>query len=163
MGREIERKFLVSGQECVEGCHGVKFRQGYIRTVSPGMVVRVRVGDSVGWLTIKGKDRGIGRLEYEYAIPVSDAHEMLERLCEHPLIEKKRYEMEYEGHTWEVDVFEGQNRGLVIAEVELDSAEEPVGIPPWVVKEVTDDPRYSNVYLAKNPYCYWPDREEVQG
>lgn len=153
MGREVERKFLVSGAGWRLG-HGVLYRQGYLSTV-PERSVRVRRGDERGYLTIKGPSDGAARAEFEYAIPVGDADEMLEQICERPLIEKRRFRVEHAGLVWEVDEFLADNAGLVIAEVELERADQHVTLPPWVGREVTEDPRYYNAYLVRHPYRTW--------
>ena len=159
MAVEIERKFLVasdSWRQSEDGgeLQGVAFRQGYIPT--EGLTtVRVRLEGDQAKLTIKGKNQGLSRAEFEYAIPVSDAEQMLDNLCARPLIEKTRYFYPYAGFTWEIDVFEGENAGLVIAEVELESEDQLVELPPWLGAEVSADPRYYNVNLVANPYCNW--------
>lgn len=144
MAVEIERKFLVSGDGW-RGGPGRRLVQGYL-SESGAATVRVRIDDGDAFLTIKGDDPGRSRPEFEYAIPLADAQDLL-RLCRRPLIEKTRYEVEHAGLVWEVDVFEGDNAGLVIAEVELDSAGQAVELPPWVGDEVTDDLRYRNSNL----------------
>lgn len=156
MAREIERKFLVRSDDWRRDADaGVRYRQGYIST-SPGRVVRVRAADARGWLTLKGMAEGIARDEFEYPIPVADAHEILDRLCRKPIIEKVRYHVAFGGHVWEVDVFEGANTGLVLAELELPSADTPFALPAWAGDEVSGDHRYSNAALVGNPYASWP-------
>lgn len=154
MGQEIERKFLVQGNGWREGAEATRLRQGFLST-DPERTVRVRTAGSKAWLTIKGKTIGARRVEYEYEIPVSDAEQMLDSLCERPLIEKTRYEVPARGHTWEVDVFEGENKGLIIAEIELKDEAETFEIPSWVGEEVTDDARYFNSNLVREPYTSW--------
>jgi adenylate cyclase len=107
------------------------------------------------YLTLKGRTTGLTRSEFEYPVPVDDAEAMLRELCLHPYIDKKRYLIEYEGHTWELDIFEGENSGLIIAEIELGSEDEPFVVPEWVAKEVSDDPRYRNASLVSHPYTQW--------
>lgn len=153
MGKEIERKFLVVNDDWLKGAKGKLYIQGYLSTAS-GRTVRVRVANDTGFLTIKGKAQGISRAEYEYEIPLKDATELME-LCEQPVIEKIRYKVDYAGHTWEVDVFSKDNAGLVVAEVELKSEDEKVKLPSWIGKEVSDDKRYSNSNLTKDPYKNW--------
>jgi CYTH domain-containing protein len=119
--------------------------------------VRVRLFGDEARLTIKGETIGISRSEYEYPIPSDDAREMLETLCERPFIDKTRYLEEFAGRTWEIDVFHGENEGLVVAEIELDDADAKVELPPWAMKEVSEDHRYSNSSLAKRP---WPNLKE---
>jgi adenylate cyclase len=154
MAKEIERKFLVNSSEWRALAKGTEYRQGYLSTVKE-RTVRVRTIDSAGYLTIKGISTGATRLEYEYEISVADAHEMLDKLCERPLIEKKRYKIEYGGLFWEVDEFFGENDGLVVAEVELEDENQEIRKPEWIGKEVTGDPRYFNSNLTKIPYKKW--------
>lgn len=154
MSKEIERKFLVTGNAYREGATRSNYRQGYIVT-DPNRVIRVRTDGLKGYLTIKGPSQGASRTEYEYEIPLSDAEDMLERLCEKPLIEKTRYTLVHDGMIWEVDEFYGDNQGLCIAEIELEREDQPFTLPPWVGREVTADPRYYNAYLVKNPYKIW--------
>lgn len=154
MGKEIERKFLVQGQAWRSLAEGTVYRQGYLST-EKARVVRVRTIDNEGFLTIKGITVGSTRLEYEYPIPVADANEMLDKLCERPLIEKTRYRIESGEHTWEIDEFGGENQGLVVAEVELGAESEAVDLPDWIGKEVTADPRYFNSNLIAHPYSTW--------
>ncbi|GAB4280010.1 MAG: CYTH domain-containing protein [Deferrisomatales bacterium] len=154
MGQEIERKFLVRGDRWKVGARGVPYRQGYLST-DPERTVRVRVVGDRGFLTIKGKPRGIAREEFEYRIPAADAHALLDRLCLKPLIEKTRYRVAVGGHTWEVDEFAGDNAGLVLAEVELAHPDEEVELPEWVGEEVSHDPRYCNANLVRRPFATW--------
>lgn len=154
MGEEIERKFLVIDDRWRERATGVRYRQGFLST-EPERTVRVRVAGSTGTLTIKGLGVGARRAEFEYPIPVDDAERLLDALCKRPLIEKVRYTLKVGAHDWEVDVFEGENDGLVIAEVELETEDEEIEIPDWVGEEVTGDPRYFNSSLVANPYGTW--------
>ncbi|MDH3527888.1 MAG: CYTH domain-containing protein [Gammaproteobacteria bacterium] len=154
MAIEIERKFLVSGDEWRTSASGDHYRQGYLSTAH-GRTVRVRVIADVGYLTVKGETVGAARPEYEYVIPVEDAHAMLDKLCLRPLIEKTRYSIEYQGLVWEIDEFEGENAGLVVAEVELESEDQSITLPGWIGAEVTDDSRYYNANLVANPYPKW--------
>jgi CYTH domain-containing protein len=153
MGREIERKFLVEGDAWRRG-EGVVYRQGYLNT-DKHRTVRVRVVGDEGYLTIKGITQGATRREYEYAIPVADATEMLDELCEGPIIEKRRYRIPRGQLVWEVDEFFGDNQGLVVAEVELESEDQPLDKPSWLGKEVTEDSRYYNANLVQHPYSQW--------
>lgn len=153
MAKEIERKFLVTGTDWRKGS-GVRYRQGYL-TSNPDCTVRVRVAGRKAMLTVKGLSQGAARDEFEYPIPLKDAEQMLKTLCERPLIEKTRFRIPYRGLVWEVDVFDGDNRGLIVAEVELKDERQPVPAPPWVGREVTDDPRYYNSNLAKKPFRRW--------
>jgi adenylate cyclase len=154
MGIEIERKFLLSGDAWKALGAGTAYRQGYLSAVKE-RTVRVRTIGKQGFLTIKGISVGASRLEYEYEIPLGDADAMLNELCEKPLIEKKRYKIEYAGFIWEVDEFFGENEGLVVAEVELDSEDQAFNKPEWVGEEVTGDARYFNSNLIKKPYSQW--------
>jgi len=154
MGKEIERKFLIKGNDWKKNSKEVLFRQGYLSTVKE-RTVRVRTIDNKGFLTIKGITIGATRAEYEYEISVSDAKEMLDSLCEKPIIEKTRTKIEYKGLIWEVDEFFGENEGLIVAEVELVSEDQKPAIPEWIGEEVTGDPRYFNSNLIKNPFKNW--------
>jgi adenylate cyclase len=115
----------------------------------------VRIAGDEGFLTIKGKTVGMARSEFEYPIPLAEAALLLDQLCLRPLIEKTRYTLSFGGHVWEIDEFSGDNQGLVMAEVELTSADEQVELPPWIGKEVTGDRRYYNASLIRNPYKSW--------
>ncbi|GIT99385.1 CYTH domain-containing protein [Sulfurovum sp. TSL1] len=154
MGVEIERKFLVDETKLPTLNNGYTIKQGYIQTVDQ-TTVRIRIRDTEAFLTIKGKSEGATRLEFEYPIPLNDAQEMLTNLCHASLVEKTRYLVAHEGHTWEVDIFEGSNQGLLIAEIELESEEEVFSLPEWTAKEVTEDVRYFNANLVENPYTSW--------
>ena len=154
MGEEIERKFLVSGELWRETAEGTRYRQGFLST-EPERTVRVRVAGPRGSITVKGKNIGARRAEFEYEIPVADAEQMLDTLCKRPLIEKVRYTLAIGPHTWEIDVFEGDNAALVVAEIELSREDEAFERPDWVGNEVTDDPRYFNSNLVANPYRTW--------
>jgi len=153
MGREIERKFLVAGDGWRTGGKRSRLRQGYL-CASKERSVRVRLEDGAGTVTIKGPTRGASRAEYEYRIPARDAAALL-RLCEKPLIEKTRTRVRHGGLVWEIDEFAGDNRGLIVAEVELERESRKVALPPWIGKEVTRDARYLNANLFKNPYRNW--------
>ena len=154
MGKEIERKFLVKGDGWRALAKPVKYRQGYLSTVKE-RTVRVRTIDDKGYLTIKGITTGVTRAEYEYEIPAADADRMLTDLCEKPLIEKSRSTIALDGLNWEVDEFFGDNQGLIVAEVELQSADQAVAKPAWVGQEVSGDPRYFNSNLIKKPFTRW--------
>lgn len=154
MAKEIERKFLVNGTEFKNLAKGTSYRQGYLSTVKE-RTVRVRTIDDKGYLTIKGITVGATRVEYEYEIPASEADDMLSNLCEKPLIEKNRYKIPFAGLTWEIDEFFGDNDGLIVAEVELESEEQKFEKPAWIGEEVTSDPRYFNSNLTKNPFKNW--------
>lgn len=154
MAQEIERKFLVSSDAWRELASGTNYRQGYLSTVKE-RTVRVRTIDDKGYLTIKGITVGATRAEYEYEIPADEANELLDNLCERPLIEKTRYKIPHGGLTWEVDEFAGDNQGLIVAEVELTAEDQEVALPDWAGEEVTGDPRYFNSNLIANPYSTW--------
>jgi adenylate cyclase len=155
MGIEIERKFLVQGEEWRSLGVGTLYRQGYV-VLGIGKTVRVRVAGRTGYLTIKGPSRNLTRSEFEYEIPLADAMAMLDSLCEQPLVEKMRYKIPYAGLTWEVDEFSGENQGLILAEVELTTADQAIALPPWIGQEVSHDRRYYNSYLVRNPFRQWP-------
>ena len=158
MGQEIERKFLVANPSFLTSLSGSHVKQGYI----PGKTrsaARIRICDGVGFLTLKSETRGITRSEFEYEIPLDDAEEMLDILCGRPLIEKTRYLVEWKGHVWEVDVFQGDNEGLIVAEIELATVDQAFAKPPWLGREVSLDARYFNSNLARTPYVNWRDKE----
>jgi len=152
MAREIERKFLIKGSAW-RRAGAMRLRQGYLSSAK-GRTVRVRTVGDKAYLTIKGMAVGATRPEFEYEIPYEDAKELLD-LCEMPLIEKDRYRVEEGGVVWEIDEFLGENLGLIIAEVELESEGQPLTKPDWVGEEVTGDPRYFNSNLTKKPYTKW--------
>ncbi len=152
MGIEIERKFLVIGSAWRVGS-GTTLIQGYLNR-DPQRTVRIRVAGSEAFLTIKGASQGPVRAEFEYSIPLPDAQALL-HMCEGPRIEKVRYVVPCGGLCWEVDEFHGDNAGLVIAEIELRSADQAFDKPDWIGAEVTDDPRYFNSNLARHPYNKW--------
>ncbi|NQU65410.1 MAG: CYTH domain-containing protein [SAR324 cluster bacterium] len=156
MQTEIERKFLVKNDSWRKSATGVDFRQGYLPT-GDSCVVRIRSMGPEAVLTIKGRTSGISRQEFEYAIPCADADRLLDSLCELPLIEKTRYRVQYQGFCWEIDVFRGENRGLIIAEIELEEENQKFPLPAWIGREVSDDPRFFNVNLVKNPYKNWAE------
>lgn len=149
MGREIERKFLVvSDAWKSEATSETLLRQGYLSSNAKA-TVRVRTRDDAkAELTLKGATQGFSRAEYEYDIPIADARELLAMAAPNTL-EKRRYEVPFGGLVWEVDVFAGRHAGLVIAEVELESEDQPVALPGWVGAEVTDDDRYYNASLSR--------------
>jgi adenylate cyclase len=155
MALEIERKFLVKNDNWRNLATGYLYCQGYILTQQPGKTVRVRTIGDRAFLTIKSKTEGCTRLEFEYEIPLVDGEQMLENLCDSSKIAKKRYKILYEGLVWEVDEFLEDNQGLILAEVELESPDQPLVKPDWLGKEVTDDLRYYNSNLAQNPYKSW--------
>ena len=154
MGIEIERKFLLAGNAWRTLGEPVLLRQGYLSS-NPDRTVRVRIEGDQGTITIKGRSVGATRGEWEYPIPLADAGELLERLCEQPIIEKYRRRIVVGAHTWEVDEFIGANQGLVVAEIELDSENQQFDQPDWIGEEVTADRRYFNSSLIRNPYSNW--------
>lgn len=154
MSVEIERKFLVYGEEWKSLGKPVLLRQGYLSS-TPERVVRVRIEGDDAMLTIKGRNVGAIRSEWEYPIPFGDAAALLDQLCERPLIEKYRYRIEYHGFTWEIDEFLGENVGLVVAEIELQSEQQQFDKPDWIGDEVTHDTRYFNANLIRYPYRNW--------
>ena len=160
MGKEIERKFLVCGDAWRKST-SVRYRQGYLST-DKDRTVRVRVAGENAYLTVKGITEGATRTEFEYSIPLEDAQIMLDTLCERPLIEKCRYTVDYHGRSWEVDEFLGDNAGLVVAEIELQSEDEALETPDWVAEEVTDDPRYFNANLVQHPFRQWDTEGPAQ-
>ncbi len=154
MAQEIERKFRVANDDWrAMATSSSSLKQGYLSS-SAEATVRVRLEDNLGTLTIKSKTKGITRNEFEYAIPAQEAKELL-MLCSGPLIEKIRYRIPQENHTWEIDVFEGDNDGLIIAEIELTSDEDYFAKPQWLGEEVSGDSRYYNSNLATHPYVNW--------
>ena len=154
MAKEIERKFLVAHQAWRESVNTIHvYRQGYLSYDSE-RTVRVRATEVTGYLTIKGITEGLTRDEFEYEIPLADASALLQ-LCERPAIEKKRYIVPNGAHVWEVDVFEGVNEGLVVAEIELGSEDEAFDKPNWLGNEVSGDRKYSNSALSLHPFKDW--------
>lgn len=155
MATEIEHKFLLQDERWRQQVErSVRMRQGYLLSDSH-CSVRVRVADERGFLNIKSGTLGIQRSEYEYPIPLAEAEEILDTLCEKPLLEKTRHYVRFGAHLWEIDEFAGDNAGLIVAEVELEREDQPFARPAWAAEEVTDDPRYLNVNLVKNPYQSW--------
>lgn len=154
MGVEIERKFLLQGDAWRGLGQAVLLRQGYLSSARE-RVVRVRIEGEQAMLTIKGANVGATRGEWEYAIPLADAVELLDGLCEQPLIEKHRHRIEHAGMVWEVDEFLGANAGLVVAEIELASEDQPFEKPDWVGAEVSGDARYYNANLIRHPFSQW--------
>ena len=154
MGVEIERKFLVTDDRWRDLAPPVLYRQGYIST-QPGQTVRVRVAGDRAFITLKGGSQGIARSEFEYPIPIEDANEILATLCTSPLIEKYRYRIDINGLIWEVDEFLGENQGLIIAEVELETDDQAIALPDWLGAEVSHDARYYNSNLVNHPFSRW--------
>lgn len=160
MAIEIERKFLVLNHSWRAAADaGVQFKQGYLSRVTGADAmrssVRVRIEGTRAFLNIKSATLGIRRQEYEYAVPLADAKEMLETLCISAVVEKTRYHVRVDAQVWEIDVFAGANAGLIMAEIELNDEDENFARPDWLGAEVSADPRYYNVCLAERPYCSW--------
>ncbi|SCY29081.1 CYTH domain-containing protein [Nonlabens sp. Hel1_33_55] len=153
--QEIERKFLIKNTEFLEDMNGFKIVQGYLSN-DPKRNVRVRIKGDLAFITIKGmsNESGLSRFEWEKEIDVKEAEELL-KLCLPGVIEKTRYEIASGDHTFEVDIFEGENKGLIIAEVELKSEDEAFEKPEWLGDEVTGDVRYYNSYLSTQPFAAW--------
>ncbi len=154
MGKEIERKFLVDMTKWTPQGVGTHFKQGYLNSQKE-RVVRVRIEGDRARLTIKGVSVGVTRSEFEYPIPVEDARILLDTLCEQPLIDKHRHKEVHGGKTWEIDVFHGDNEGLVVAEIELAAEDEAFEVPAWAVREVSSDARYFNANLLRHPFKDW--------
>ena len=165
MAIEIERKFLVAGDGWRAAAHAVvPMAQGYINDMGAmdrgeqKASVRVRIQGDTAFLNLKSRELGATRQEFDYAIPVADARALL-ALCVGGVIDKRRHYVQHEGHLWEVDEFLGDNAGLVVAEIELDAADEVFVKPDWAAAEITDQPRYYNLALADYPYCRWSSSE----
>ena len=154
MAREIERKFPVVGTPWSDGeSHCEELTQAYLG--GERVSVRVRTAGDGAWLNIKSRELGVTRQEFEYAVPLADARELM-KLAGNP-VAKRRHWIDYQGFTWEVDEFLGDNAGLIVAEIELPAPDAPYARPPWLGREVTDDPRYYNTWLAEHPYRGWAD------
>jgi len=154
MAQEIERKFLVDSSKLPANLpQPHQITQGYIQ--AKGATVRIRISNDKAYLTLKGKTKGISRSEFEYQIPLEDAKNMLQELCIKPFIQKRRYDIIIGKHKWELDIFEGANDGLIVAEVELESEDEEFIKPQWVLDDVSMDNRYKNSSLINNPYSSW--------
>jgi adenylate cyclase len=153
MAKEIERKFLVDLKSWKKDGKCIPMQQVYL-SVNNGNVVRIRIAGDEAFLTIKGNLTGITRDEFEYSIPNDDARQLIKMGVGYPVI-KKRYIQKIEGKTWEIDVFEEENKGLVVAEIELTKENEIFTKPDWALEEVSDDPRYFNFNLSKTPFKKW--------
>lgn len=164
MAREIERKFLVNGVAWKQQARKSEaFAQGYLNQFKePGAKssVRIRIEGERANINIKSLEIGLSRDEYEYEIPLDDAKKMLREMAVGPVVEKTRYWVDHENHTWEIDEFEGDNAGLIVAEVELNSEQEEPILPDWVSQEVTQEPRYYNISLSQYPYNQWNEKEK---
>ena len=155
MAIEVEHKFLLANDNWRKLINqSMQFRQGYL-TSEPTSSIRVRTCDNKAWLNIKSATIGTQRYEYEYEIPLRDANEIIDKLCRKPLIEKTRHLVQVDNHVWEIDEFEGENAGLIVAEIELEAAGEAFTLPEWVGEEVTHDLRYYNNNLSMHPYTEW--------
>lgn len=160
MGKEIEHKFLIISDTWQQAAgEGIAYTQAYLS--SGRATVRARVAGDKGFLTLKGKAVGITRSEYEYQIPVEDAREMIRNLAVTAVVEKTRYLCLVEGETWEIDVFHGENEGLLVAEIELKAEDEVFELPDWAGECVTSDYRYANSNLANFPYSQWDESEKI--
>jgi adenylate cyclase len=150
---EIERKFLLTDDSWKDYVlRSIKMRQNYL---AQNPTVRVRLDGETGFITIKRSVKGCARAEYEYTIPAADAAEMLDTLCSGYEVCKTRHIVSFGGKTWEIDVFEGVNAGLILAEIELQDKDEEFARPQWLGEEVTGDKRYYNSYLSCHPYTQW--------
>ena len=155
MGIEIEKKFLLKNEDWKRQCtEGVQIKQGYLNSHTE-RTVRIRISGGNGEITIKGKTENLTRKEFEYQIPYEEALSLIQ-LCETPIIEKTRFKIKQENLTWEIDQFGGENIGLIIAEVELESENQILTLPSWVGKEVSQDSKYYNSSLLTYPYKNWP-------
>ena len=153
MAKEIEKKFLLKNDDWRKNASGTYYKQGYLSTKKE-RTVRVRINNDKAFLTIKGPSKGASRLEFEYEIPSQDAMEILD-LCEKPIIEKIRYIVVDKGLTWEIDEFEGVNKGLILAELELTNEDQEFDLPEWIGDEVTGNPDYYNANLINKPFSKW--------
>lgn len=159
MAREIERKFLLKNTDWKKAAYQkTHFAQGYLNDISDQTSkssVRVRLEGDKANMNIKSLEIGLSRDEYEYEIPYAEGQKMLASLSVGPVIEKDRYLVKFGHHTWEIDEFHGDNAGLVVAEVEMQSEDDRVEIPDWVGREVTEEVRFYNISLSKKPYNSW--------
>ena len=155
MAIEIEHKFLLANDDWREHIiRSVKYRQGYLNSQATSSI-RVRICDDNAWLNIKSATIGTHRHEYEYEIPLTDANEIINILCRKPIIEKTRHFVINDGNTWEIDEFDGDNQGLIVAEIELSEIGKAFSKPHWLGEDVTHDLRYYNNNLAVHPYLDW--------
>ena len=154
MTKEIEKKYLIDINKLPSLTQGIEIKQGYIST-SLRATTRIRVAGDKAYLTLKGRTQGLTRTEFEYQIPIEDAIQMLAEFCEGSAIEKTRYLVKQSKHTWEIDVFHGDNHGLVVAEIELGSEDESYDLPEWVTEDVSHEVKYCNSNLLTNPYKNW--------
>ncbi len=154
MAVEIERKFLVRQDRLPALPAGTRLCQGYIPTLNR-TTVRIRLSGPRAFLTLKGPSTGLSRSEFEYEIPAQDAQQMIDQLCTGGTVDKMRYEIEHAGMVWELDIFAGENSGLIVAEIELQHEDQPFAKPDWIAEEVSADPRYSNFALLQTPFSRW--------
>lgn len=159
MGIEIERKFLLKNENWKPlVTESLVIKQGYLQSgldAAQKSSVRIRISNQQANINIKSVDLTMVRQEFEYAIPLADAQQMLNTLCDDVVIEKTRYHVPHASHLWEVDIFDGDNNGLQVAEIELASIDEAFERPDWIGEEVTDDERYYNISLLKHPFSRW--------
>ncbi len=161
MGQEIERKYLLRSEDWKALAHRkIKMHQGYLCN-NTQTSVRIRIEDQQANINIKSMTVGISRAEYEYSIPVAEASELLQTLCKKPQIQKTRYLVKHANKLWEIDAFEGDNAGLIVAEVELRSEDEQIEMPQWIDKEVSMHERYYNMRLTEYPYSEWSKNEKL--
>jgi len=161
MGIEIERKFLVLGDAWrATATQRLRMRQGYLTTDGPSSV-RIRISGEEARFNLKSAEVGTTRLEFDWAVPLAEAEQILDRLCHRPLIEKVRHLVPHGGHVWEIDEFEGENAGLVVAELELGAADERFDRPAWLGREVTTERRYYNQALVEHPFGAWSAEEKA--
>jgi len=153
MAKEIERKFLIDADKWAKQGNPVEMCQGYL-AISGDKIIRVRIAGNNAYITIKGNLQGISRDEFEYEIPVDDARQLM-NLCEGNPVEKTRYKYLFAGKMWEIDLFHGANNGLIVAEIELSSEDEPFEKPDWIGEEVSTDTKYFNFNLSQNPFANW--------
>lgn len=156
---EIERKFLVKNNSWMKGIIPTYYCQGYIPTLN-NATVRVRIGGNKAYLCIKSSVVSISRSEFEYPIPLEEAKDILNNLCAKPLIEKNRYKLKIGNLLWEIDIFEKENKGLIIAEVELPREDYKIDLPDWILREVTGNAKYYNSMLVKFPYSQWTQEDK---
>ncbi len=159
MDIEIERKFLVINERWKEDTTSKEYQQGYMCSGN-GPTVRVRIAGEKSYITIKAKHEGISRLEFEYTIPTEEARVLLSEVCHQPIIEKRRYIKRFEGFIWEIDEFLGDNAGLILAEIELQSDDQRFPKPDWLGEEVSHLGRYYNASLCRYPFKEWSESEK---
>ncbi|MEA3404453.1 MAG: CYTH domain-containing protein [Pseudomonadota bacterium] len=164
MAREIERKFLLKNSDWKAAAFKrTHFAQGYLNDIKEGSAkssVRIRIEGDKANMNVKSLEIGLSRDEYEFTIPLEDAKKMLATLMVGPVIEKVRYLVKHGQHTWEIDEFLGDNQGLVVAEVEINSEDEQIEIPEWTGREVTEEVRFYNISLSKRPFNVWDEDEK---